>query len=362
MHSFVDFVRRTRPPARRRFHPPASPFNKALVRSLTRTTTSTKFLAALGLMIISVIISAFMVGGTSSWNKKSQYTVLIVFGDAKSVSRPLALLSINGEGKTAITLRLPSSFMVETTHGYGQYKSESLTGLAELEKLPYSLVTQSLAMHVGVDIRDVIWVNNVPMGSNEAKTSKDQQKTTLESLRGILFQTLFFRARSTMAYGDRYAVWKFLGMLRKDEVTDLDMISSSMVQHAGERYTLDPIRSDPVIFQLFSDRALRKENLAVAVVNAAQEPRLGTAVARAFANMGANVTSVSTANDVQETTKLIYAQKQHAPKKSATTDLLLRTLGIPARSATLNEQQTLEYRADIVVVIGRDAARALRGE
>ena len=97
-------------------------------------------------------------------------------------------------------------------------------------------------------------------------------------------------------------------------------------------------------------------------MNAAQEPRLGTAVARALANMGANITSVSTAPEIQESTQLIYAQKQTAPKKSTTTDLVIRTLGIPARSAVLNEQQALEYRADVVVIIGRDAARALRGE
>ncbi len=107
---------------------------------------------------------------------------------------------------------------------------------------------------------------------------------------------------------------------------------------------------------------MRKENLAVSVVNAAQEPRLGTAVARALANMGVNVTSVGTAPEVQEKTQLIYARKQIAPKKASTTDLVMRTLGIPARSAVPHEQQTLEYRADIVVMIGRDAARALRGE
>lgn len=286
----------------------------------------------------------------SQWNGKSQRTFLVISGDPHETTKHLSIVMVRNElpSKKVVLLQLPDSLALETLYGYGPYKSSSLYGLASLEKLSHSFLIQTLAFQLGIDIHDLV------IAPNQSPTF------SLADLQRLQTDTLLFRAKSSMAYIDRYRMWRILTSLRRDQFDVIDLLSSGMAKKgeniSGEQtYFLDIVKLDPFILQLFAQPDLRKESKTVAIVNTTSEKRLASRVARAYANMGINVVNITQSTFPIETTRLEGEGKEAIQSNAA--DVIQRILLIPGNRITVSPQHALEYRADLVLFLGNDTAR-----
>ncbi|HZZ98868.1 MAG TPA: LytR C-terminal domain-containing protein [Candidatus Saccharimonadia bacterium] len=348
-----DFVRKTRAP-RRRIPVPDDEKRSFLSRVHPRV------LFAVVLLIVSMAIGFFLLKQRASWNGGDQIGFVVVFGDDSQVARPLAIVVANGADHKAIALSLPGTLEIEALHGYGSYKSSSLYGLAALEKLPVSFVAQTLSMQFGIDAENVIWLpgNDINLSS--------------QRLSNAFFSSTMLRTGSTFGLIDRYRLWRFFSGLRKDQFSVVDLASSSVLKPSEQPgapgqatadptlQQLDPIKLDPLVFQLFSDDALRKENTAVAIVNTTGELRLGTRIARALSNMGVNVISVTSTNDQLQNSQLLGAEDNSTKTRAAT--LIQHVLLLPNTQLKKDPAQTLENRSDLVLMLGKDIAQMYAGK
>lgn len=344
-----DFVRNTRG---RRPRQPAPDPNGTPAQRVVRFHPKVMF--AIVLVIFSLLIGVFILKQRASWDGKTQRGFLVVFGKNSDVQRSLGIVVVNGEQQSATVLSLPRSLELETLHGYGLYKSSSLYGLAALEKLPLTFVTQTISLQFGIDVSDIIWA--------------DTDNTYLSSSRlsSEFLSQIFLRDRSTFGMIDRYRMWQFFRGLRKDQFNSIDVSSSSIIKPVEEgtitgeaRFQLDPTKLDPLVFELFSDESVRKENLAVSIVNTTGELRLGTRIARALSNMGVNVISVVSTNDALDTTQLLA--DEGSDLDSETSSLIQRVLLLKDAQVKRSPEKALEFRSDIVVMLGKDIAQLYAG-
>lgn len=344
-----DYITLSRPPDQARF-----------ARHRERTSRHTwapykKFLPSgvailLGLLLFlaGLVVAFFILKRQSNWDGVSQRTFVVISGDAQSSTRHLTLVMVRGKEKTATVLPLPDNLLIETLRGYGPYKVESLPGLGKLEKLPHTFITQSLAFGMGIDVRDLIIV------------AVDPSLTTPQGLQKLLTQTLLLNAESSLAYYDRYVMWTVFGSMRRDQVNVVDLLSANVVKRStvpgGElTYSADIVKMDVLISQLFSDIEYQKERKVIAVVNTTTEARLATRVARALTMMGVDVVNIQQVSQTLEHTKLEYEDKKLETSRAAS---LIRSLFSLSPSAeAVSPQHSIEYRADLVLFLGTDAAK-----
>ncbi len=313
------------------------------------------------ILAVAFAIAVGMIMRKSRWNGVGQYGILVVTDHPNQSAKSLALLIVRGKENTATLLPLPDTLLVETLRGYGLYKTSSLFGLADLEKLPPAFVKQTLGFQFGVNVQDLI----------EVKSHINQQINQPMSpsvIQHIFAQSLFFRLPSSLSYFDRYRLWKFFGAMRKDQLGIIDTLSSSLVkpvdQHPKDEkskdeilYVPDFLKLDAFVGSLFADPDMRKENKAIAVVNTTSEARLATRVARALNLMGYNVVNIAQTANTLEKTRLDLEQKELFPTKTVQT--LQAFFHFGKEEVTVSQQRALEYRADMVLFLGEDTAALL---
>jgi len=106
---------------------------------------------------------------------------------------------------------------------------------------------------------------------------------------------------------------------------------------------LDEAARDKISLILFSDPKISDENLSVEIINATAEYRVGNRLARLITNISGNVVLVSTSQNMQEKSVILYKGK-----KSYTLGRLSKLLGF---EVIQNKSQGL---ADITIQIGKD--------
>lgn len=305
-------------------------------------------LIGLFLFLSGAVVAFFILKRQSSWDGQSQRAFVVISGDAQSSTRHLTIVMVRGKEKSATVFPLPDSLLVETLYGYGPYKAESLPGLGKLEKLPYTFITQSLAFGMGIDVRDVIVV------------SGDPSLTTPTGLQKLFMQTLLLKAESSLSYYDRYTLWALFGSVRRDQMTSVDVLSTNVLKRnaipGGElTYSADIIKMDALIPQLFSDVEYQKERKVIAVINTTTESKLATRVARALTLMGADVVNIQQVSQTLERTRLEYEDEKI--KSSRSVSLIRSLFGLASSAEAVSPQHSVEFRADIVLFLGNDAAQ-----
>ena len=106
---------------------------------------------------------------------------------------------------------------------------------------------------------------------------------------------------------------------------------------------LDEATLDKSSLILFSDPKISDENLTIEIINATEEYGVGNRLARLISNISGNVVLVSTAQNIQEKSVILYKRK-----KSYTLKRLSNLLGFETSE---NKSQSL---ADITIQIGKD--------
>jgi hypothetical protein len=307
------------------------------------------FLGGFVMFVIGLVCSALLLLRQVRWNGERQFGFLVVSPVAnQEKTYELTIVIARGGANPIILLPIPRGMMIEMLGGYGMYKSESLLGLVQLEKLDPEILLQSLTIALGVELEDMI-VTPAPK----------YPISTVSDLRNLAVDLLRFRVQSGMNYGDRYALLRYLQGLRSDQISVVDLLSSNLLNATdlpgGERiFTLNVVSFDAVASQIFSDLSYRKEGKAIAVVNTTGKAGLASRVARALGLIGMDVVNITQISPGVEKTYVDIDEKNTMSTNAVRS--ILQVLDIDKKELRISPQNTLQYRADIVIFLGEDVA------
>jgi hypothetical protein len=107
--------------------------------------------------------------------------------------------------------------------------------------------------------------------------------------------------------------------------------------------SLESKKVDKIVEKIFKDEEIEKENQTIEIINTTDETGLGNRLGRLVTNMGGNVIQVSTENNSQKKSAILYNGK-----KSYTIEKLSKVLGF--KTSEVNKQTI----ADVTIVVGED--------
>lgn len=167
--------------------------------------------------------------------------------------------------------------------------------------------------------------------SKEARLAARQEENVVLQLQSLLFS--YGKAETTLTPIDILRLWLFAKGVPSSSFA-FQEISSTLAQASIDR----------ISSSLFLDYSLSQENVSVQIVNGTGVLGLGNRLARLITNMGGNVVSVETSDDLIKQSKITYQTK-----KTYALEKLVRVLGFP--SSFLEEKGI----ADIVLTLGEDS-------
>jgi len=170
----------------------------------------------------------------------------------------------------------------------------------------------------------------VPVDGEIKSNSLDLDKPTSEVLSSIFFH--FKDIKTNLTVLDRFRILLFSKTTTPGSFAERSVSTK-----------LDEASLDKISLILFSDPKISDENLSVEIINASQEFGVGNRCARLITNTGGNVVLVSTSQNQEEKSVILYKGK-----KSYTTKRLGKLLGFEVLE---NKNQSL---ADITIQIGKD--------
>ncbi len=138
----------------------------------------------------------------------------------------------------------------------------------------------------------------------------------------------------------------FIDMLRL--LLYANSVSSHTILSREVALPLDDTSLDKVSFFLFADQTISQEKASIAIINGTGIPGLGNRLARFISNMGGNVVSVSTADDILPTSTVAVSKE-----KLYTADRIAHVLSFPL------EHRQEQSVAEITISIGKDKTGAL---
>ena len=303
------------------------------------------------IFLFSLFCAIFLVAKQSTWDTDLQQSFVIISGQEGSAQQSVTLVTLKGKEESVSVLPVPDDVMIEAIDGYGRYRASALEGLRVLEKKSSELLTQSLAFQFGIHTTDVIWIPNSPSSRENRAWIQDVGK-----------RTAFLQAQSTLGVVDRLKLYLYISKIPKEKWSIVNLNSSDMVKknEAGIGSELDISVFDPMASDVFADLALRQGLQTVAIVNASQEQKVATKVGRALSTMGMDVISVTSISESKEKTQLLVADT--SAFKSRSTQVMKSLFELTNGQVIQDAQTTLQYRADLVLIVGKDWGVRLRGE
>lgn len=127
---------------------------------------------------------------------------------------------------------------------------------------------------------------------------------------------------------------------------DIKSVAPRDIQIQSLKFPIDPTADDKTLNTIFLDNDIYQENKNISVVNATGISGVATIVSDYLTRIGAHVISVTTADNVQDTSTITYSGKKGYTV--ARIERMLQTRAIP--------QQQKDAISDIIVTIGKDKA------
>lgn len=166
------------------------------------------------------------------------------------------------------------------------------------------------------------------------KIDKIDQKNIESNIRKIILN--FNRLKTNLTLIDFLRIWLF---------------TKNISSHAVTTKTVDSLEDeaarDKFFSFLFNDFTFTEENQSIQIINGTQRAGLGNRLSRLIGNMGGNVVSISTADNVVRHSEILYFGKY-----SYTVERLNKIL-----SFTINKKEVRPSEAisDIIIIIGEDS-------
>ncbi len=235
------------------------------------------------LFLFLLIFSVFKIYRSlakSLWDGQNQFNVVIN-------SQPVSLVSFNPLEEKINLLLIPNGTFIETIHGYGPYRIESVYKLGELKGNGAELLTGSLQDSFGLAVEGFL-----------KGVSDEWQKNGLKnSLLNQFFDSFVHDKKTNLSHWDLLRFWWRIKMIREDKITLIDLSETSVSQEVDlpdgtKAMKVDTERLDRIISQFFADEMIKKEDLTIAVLNKTEKIGLANKAAKLISNIGGLVINI----------------------------------------------------------------------
>lgn len=286
---------------------------------------------------ILIILSGYLYRMFTSgvWIDQQRLT-LVVGREGES----LAVVSVPPKGPILV-LYLDPRVMVDTIHGYGEYKIGSLLQLGKIEKMGTALMTGSLQQTLALKIHDVVF-QSIP----------NHSQFDLAFLKSLVRPMALSVIGHPLSITDVYRYFKTLAQLRSDQVIVVPLHESRLsytktLPDGSVVYVLDKERLDGYVQNQMKAHFLGEEEYGVAIVNTTPHTGLAASLSRILLNNGMDVVSVGENQDHLTQSKIVVANQ--ADLSSLSVQFLQSLLPLSPEVGDLSG-----YRAKIVVMLGED--------
>ncbi|MBU1323032.1 LytR C-terminal domain-containing protein [Patescibacteria group bacterium] len=247
----------------------------------------------------------------SQWDGQSQFGWVIQ-------AEEIQVKIIIPNQKKLITLIIPDNTMVQVGFGFGEYRINKIYELGKLENQAGKVLTRTVQELLGVGIKG--W---------QAGT------------------------KSNLSWWDKVRIkWLETLAVNQTEVIELKDKAAWQAEHLSDAslvYRVNQVWLDELVHQEIFDQEISQEELTVAVLNASGVDGVANNIGRLISNLGIEVRLVSNLA-IQDQSEVVISQK--SLKDTKTLKKIVDSLGI----GTIRVDDILEYRSDVVVIIGRDYA------
>ena len=220
------------------------------VQKTRRIKTVIRF-TLLGIVLVLLIGIGFKIYRSiakSVWDGQSQLNLAI---NPSIADQPVLIAAFNPEEKSLNVLLIPPRTFIETIHGYGPYRVESIYRLGELNKKGGELFQGSLQEYLGIPVDAFASISNFEFPiSNETKNSLS------ELLVGLLKS-----GKTNLTKWDVIRLWWSLRNIRQDKVNLVDLGQTSASQEVDlldgtKANKIDTERLESIMSQFFVDKKL----------------------------------------------------------------------------------------------------------
>lgn len=285
-------------------------------------------------LLLSLAIVSYLFLRVAGWSQRGDTGIAILTSEKDQILKETTILWVQTDKKEITLLSIPGDMPVHAKGTGSTYSLKALYGLHALNRETPANFQKSLVRNIKIDVPFFI----VREGSSPPGET-DLRELTL----GLLFE---MRSPSLFPLADRFAllwsIW-FGGM----KITKLPFPQSVIDSPEG----LDDVSYDNFLKKHFFNVSLKKEGYSIAVVNASAQTRLASTVGRLLTAFGLNVLSVSDTPNTIESGSILL--REHQLLNSKTVEVIKRYI---SGSILVNEKLSDEYRADIVLMLGKREA------
>lgn len=272
------------------------------------------------------------------WDGHDQFNLVIN-------SQPIVIASFAPNKEKLLNLLIiPEKFNIDTIHGYGSYRIESIFDLGQLDGQGEELFTGSIENYFGLPIDG--YISEINIGDKVDKP-ENAKKYILKNL-AILFKE---KGKTNLNKWDLIRLWWFTRKIHQNKIkkVDLGQISGSLeiISADGTKVTKpDPEKIDKIVKELFIDQKIVEEDLSLSVLNGTSLPGLAQRAARLIDNIGGRVLEIGNLSD----------KKNKCEIKSKKTQLRSYTLQklIKIFNCDWTGEDLGDHRTEVVLILGEE--------
>ncbi len=278
----------------------------------------------------------------SVWDGQSQLNLAL---NPPLAGQPVLIAAFNPEEKLVNILLIPAGTFIETIHGYGPCRVESVYRLGELNKKGGELFQGSLETYLGLPIEAY-----ASLSKGEVEPLK--VKSGLVEMLGDLLKG---EGETNLTKWDLVRLWWNLRNLRQDKISLVDLGQTSASQEVDlpdgtKANKIDTERLESIMSQFFVDKKIKQEDLTVAVLNGTNHAGLANQVATLIKNIGSQVVAVGDMENgewrMENGECQIKSEKKY--KNTYTVRKLSHIFGCQWRGEPMTDQ-----RANLVLIVGQ---------
>lgn len=275
--------------------------------------------------------------GESSWDGKHQLNLAF---QAETVF----LASFDPGNQSVKILIFPEGTFIQTIHGHGPYRLESVYPLGKLEGRGGELLAGSLQEYLGFPVDGYFFLEKEKVILDDPKGIKNFLKKTTREM-------LLREKETNLSRWDLFCLWWLVNRVKGSDILILDLgehlaFSSVLLPDGTAAVEINQEQLDRDIQSWLSDEAVRTENLSLAVLNATSHSGLARQGARLITNLGGRVVAVGEKQESRERCELRSSKKY---RDFYTVSKLGKIFGCLWTGEELENQ-----RAQVVLILGED--------
>lgn len=288
----------------------------------------------IGLLLIGVLLSREYFE-SQVWGSRYRYNLALA-----SESGEVVFVSFDPEEKEIFVIPYPSDLEINS-RSVGDYRVGSLYKLGEYADEGGEFVRRKMQGFMRVPVFGYL---------TEKGKENDNAKSSLR--RGLWIHLFRGGKESSMSRLDAgLLLWRMSEYTWK-EVSQEELTRAGIIEQIGDGLQYHPERLKQYLVLKVFDWVVGETNVTVTVINSSGENGLGSDTSEFLSNMGFDVVAVRGGDDLEvKETSSIFIDEREETKHQKIIDLL----GQLFDWTEIKVGSTLEYRSEIVVILGRDA-------